>query len=56
MPQDKRFEITPKATFESFLAVMKDDRRTANIDRDILALIFERVSHDTNFFFSSVHY
>ena len=41
---DKHFVMTPKATFDSFLAVMKDDQRTANIDRDDLLLIFERVS------------
>ena len=43
--QDKRFEIQAKTTFEEFLAVMQTDRRTANIDRDVLSLIFERVSH-----------
>lgn len=42
--QDKRFEITPKTGFQDFLAVMKEDRRTANVDRDILKFIFERVS------------
>ena len=42
---DKHFEVTPKTTFDSFLAVMKDDRRTANIDRDVLALIFEKVGN-----------
>lgn len=40
---DKRFEVSPKTTFESFLAVMKDDRRTANLDQDVLSLIFERL-------------
>ncbi|CAK7204466.1 U1 snRNP protein [Sporothrix eucalyptigena] len=40
---DKHFEVTPKTTFDSFLAVMKDDSRTANIDRDVLALIFEKL-------------
>ena len=42
--QDKRFEIQTKTTFEEFLALMQNDRRTANIDRDALSLIFERVS------------
>jgi hypothetical protein len=42
--QDKRFEIQQKTTFEEFLALMQNDRRTANIDRDALLLIFERVS------------
>jgi len=36
--------MTPKTTFEEFLAVVKDDRRTANIDRVTLSLIFDRVS------------
>jgi pre-mRNA-processing factor 40 len=43
-PQDKRFEVTAKTTFQEFHSVLKDDRRTANIDRDILMLIFKRVS------------
>lgn len=30
---------------EDFLAIMSNDRRTAEIDREILQLIFERVSH-----------
>lgn len=42
--QDKRFEILQKTTFEEFHALMQTDRRTANIDRDALSLIFERVS------------
>lgn len=40
---DNRFEFTPKTTFDDFLAVAKNDRRTANINRDILTLIFERL-------------
>ncbi|ROV91249.1 hypothetical protein VPNG_09701 [Cytospora leucostoma] len=40
---DKRFEITPKTDFQDFLAVMKEDRRTANVDRDTLKFIFERL-------------
>ncbi|KAF8867115.1 hypothetical protein BDZ45DRAFT_3829 [Acephala macrosclerotiorum] len=40
---DKRFEIQQKTTFEEFLALMQIDRRTANIDRDALSLIFERL-------------
>lgn len=43
-PQDKRFDLTPTSDFEEFLSVIKDDRRTANIDRDIFKLIFDRVS------------
>ncbi|KAI5465966.1 hypothetical protein BGZ63DRAFT_501560 [Mariannaea sp. PMI_226] len=41
--EDKRFELTPTSEFEEFLSLMKDDRRTANIDRDILKLIFDRL-------------
>ncbi|KAH7170677.1 hypothetical protein EDB81DRAFT_708968 [Dactylonectria macrodidyma] len=41
--QDKRFELTPTSDFEEFLSIMKDDRRTANIDRNILNLIFDRL-------------
>lgn len=44
LSKDKRFEIQQKTTFEEFLALMQNDRRTANIDRDALSLIFERVS------------
>lgn len=40
---DNRFELTPKTTFDEFLAVVKNDRRTANINRDVLTLIFERL-------------
>ncbi|TAQ88502.1 hypothetical protein B7494_g3198 [Chlorociboria aeruginascens] len=40
---DKRFEIQQKTTFEEFLSLMQNDRRTANIDRDALSLIFERL-------------
>lgn len=43
--QDKHFEVTPKTTFEEFQSVLKDDRRTANIERYILELVFERVSY-----------
>ncbi|KAI0126010.1 hypothetical protein BJ170DRAFT_685253 [Xylariales sp. AK1849] len=40
---DNRFELTPKTTFDDFLSVAKNDPRTANIDRDILTLILERL-------------
>ncbi|KAF4627094.1 hypothetical protein G7Y89_g11059 [Cudoniella acicularis] len=40
---DKRFEIQQKTTFEEFLALTQNDRRTANVDRDALKLIFERL-------------
>ncbi|OTA94260.1 hypothetical protein M434DRAFT_269069 [Hypoxylon sp. CO27-5] len=40
---DNRFEFTPKTTFEEFSSILKNDRRTANIDDDILTLIFERL-------------
>lgn len=42
--QDKRFELSPSSDYEEFLTLMKDDRRTANLDRDILKVIFDRVS------------
>ncbi|CZS90335.1 related to U1 snRNP protein [Rhynchosporium graminicola] len=45
---DKRFEIQTKTSFEEFLALMQNDRRTANIDRDGLALIFERLHEKVN--------
>ncbi|KAL6895617.1 hypothetical protein HDV57DRAFT_479976 [Trichoderma longibrachiatum] len=41
--EDKRFELTPSSDLEEFLSVMKDDHRTANIDRDTLQLIFNRL-------------
>lgn len=41
--EDKRFDLTPTSTFEEYLSVMKDDRRTANIDPEILKLIFDRL-------------
>ncbi|PYI24984.1 hypothetical protein BP00DRAFT_462197 [Aspergillus indologenus CBS 114.80] len=40
---DKRFEIAPKTTFEEFNAIVSADRRTANIDPEILQLIFHRI-------------
>ncbi|RAK95777.1 snoRNA-splicing protein PRP40 [Aspergillus ibericus CBS 121593] len=40
---DKRFEVTPKTTFEEFNVVVSGDRRTADIDPEILLLIFQRV-------------
>lgn len=41
--QDKRYEITKKTTFDEFADVMVTDRRTADIDRDALKLIFDRL-------------
>ncbi|KAF7547888.1 hypothetical protein G7046_g8867 [Stylonectria norvegica] len=41
--EDKRYDLTPTSEFEEFLSIMKDDRRTANINRDTLSLIFERL-------------
>ncbi|KAL9621950.1 MAG: hypothetical protein Q9160_003612 [Pyrenula sp. 1 TL-2023] len=41
--EDRRYEITPKTTFDEFHSVMVTDRRTANIDHDALKLIFERL-------------
>ncbi|OXV11607.1 hypothetical protein Egran_00633 [Elaphomyces granulatus] len=40
---DKRYEITPKTSFEEFTSVMAADRRTANIDMETLQLIFQRI-------------
>ncbi|KAJ5620572.1 hypothetical protein N7510_004556 [Penicillium lagena] len=40
---DKRFEVTPKTTFEEFNAIMVADRRASKIDTDILELIFQRI-------------
>lgn len=42
--QDRRFEFTPKTTFEDFVSMLKEDRRTANVDREIMSLLYERVS------------
>ncbi|QGA15473.1 hypothetical protein EYB26_003131 [Talaromyces marneffei] len=39
---DKRYEITTKTTYEEFASIMATDRRTADIDTDILHLIFQR--------------
>lgn len=41
--EDKRFELSPSSDYEEFLTLMKDDRRTANLDRDILKVIFDRL-------------
>ncbi|GFP52490.1 pre-mRNA-processing protein prp40 [Trichoderma asperellum] len=41
--EDKRFDLTPTSDLEEFLSIMKDDHRTANIDHDILKLIFDRL-------------
>ena len=41
--EDKRYEITPKTTFQEFLDVMSTDRRTTNISSDTLNLIFSRL-------------
>ena len=35
--------MTPRTSFDEFLDVVLTDRRTANIDREILQLIFERL-------------
>ncbi|KAI9928782.1 hypothetical protein ASPWEDRAFT_168755 [Aspergillus wentii DTO 134E9] len=40
---DKRYDVTPKTTFEEFNSLMLADRRTAKIDPDILQLLFQRV-------------
>ena len=41
--EDKRYEITPKTTFEQFTEVMSTDRRTSNLTPDTLTLIFDRL-------------
>ncbi|KAM4054908.1 FF domain-containing protein [Hirsutella rhossiliensis] len=41
--EDKRFDLTPNTTPEEFMSVMREDRRTANIDQALLQLIFERL-------------
>lgn len=43
-PQDQRYEIQPKTTLADFMVVMDADPRTAQIERDSLQLIYERVS------------
>ncbi|KAI4264135.1 MAG: hypothetical protein L6R42_000748 [Xanthoria sp. 1 TBL-2021] len=41
--EDKRYEVTPKTTFQEFLALMSTDRRTTSISEDTLSLIFARL-------------
>ncbi|EAW07806.1 snoRNA-splicing protein PRP40 [Aspergillus clavatus NRRL 1] len=41
--EDKRYEITAKTTFEEFNSIVSADRRTANINSDILHLLFDRI-------------
>jgi len=41
--QDKRFNVTAQTTFEEFETFVKNEGPTLNIERDNLALIFERV-------------
>ncbi|KAL9631516.1 MAG: hypothetical protein Q9204_004199, partial [Flavoplaca sp. TL-2023a] len=41
--EDKRYEVTPKTTFQEFLALMSTDRRTLSIPEDTLSLIFARL-------------
>ncbi|EXJ59264.1 hypothetical protein A1O7_06696 [Cladophialophora yegresii CBS 114405] len=43
--EDKRYEVTPRTSFDEFLDIMLTDRRTAPINRDVLQLIFQRL-HD----------
>ncbi|KAL4868366.1 hypothetical protein BDV12DRAFT_169876 [Aspergillus spectabilis] len=40
---DKRFDVTSKTTFEEFNSIVLSDRRTVNIDPDILQVIFQRI-------------
>ncbi|KJZ80590.1 hypothetical protein HIM_00440 [Hirsutella minnesotensis 3608] len=41
--EDKRFDLTSTTSLEEFMAVMREDRRTANFDPSMLQLIFERL-------------
>lgn len=41
--QDKQYEVTTKTPFDEFVEVMRTDRRTADIDRETLQLIFDRL-------------
>ncbi|ETN36601.1 uncharacterized protein HMPREF1541_08879 [Cyphellophora europaea CBS 101466] len=41
--EDKRYEVTPKTTFDEFYEVVLTDRRTAKIDKDALQLIYQRL-------------
>lgn len=47
MLQDKRFNVTAQTTFEEFETFVKNEGPTLNIERDNLALIFERVRYFT---------
>ncbi|CAI7573143.1 unnamed protein product [Penicillium pancosmium] len=40
---DKRFEVTSSTPYEEFSSIMTADRRTSNIDADILQLLFQRI-------------
>ncbi|EPS32195.1 hypothetical protein PDE_07155 [Penicillium oxalicum 114-2] len=40
---DKRYEVTAKTTFEEFKEIMLSDRRTSQIDTEILVLLFQRI-------------
>ncbi|KAM7222265.1 hypothetical protein V8F06_002292 [Rhypophila decipiens] len=41
--EDKQFKLTSETTLQEFEAFIKDDHRTASIEPDVLALIFERI-------------
>ncbi|CAG9937981.1 unnamed protein product [Clonostachys rosea f. rosea IK726] len=41
--EDKRIELNPNSDLEEFISMMKGDRRTADISRDVLNLIFDRL-------------
>lgn len=41
--QEQRYEVTTKTSFDEFHSIMLTDRRTANIDKDILHLLFDRL-------------
>jgi len=41
--EEKRYELTPKTSFEDFASIMSSDRRTSSLSDDTLRLIFTRL-------------
>jgi pre-mRNA-processing factor 40 len=41
--EDRRYEVTPKTTYEEFAHIMSTDRRTSGISPESLGLIFDRL-------------
>jgi pre-mRNA-processing factor 40 len=46
--EDRRYEVTPKTTFQDFQSIMQSDRRTGSIPQDTLSLLFERLLEKVN--------